>query len=132
MAKTKQDSRNNRKNNLLDQFPHIQHINHAQSLYGLMQAYLLWLREHNYSELTLDGRELHLCELVDWCGQRQLFYASHISKPILDRYQRTLFYKRKANGEPLSFSSQCGRLSAIRAWFKWLMQQLKSVCLNPS
>ena len=83
MAKTKQDARNNRKTNLLEQFPHIQHINHAQSLYGLTQAYLLWLREHNYSELTLDGRELHLCELVDWCGQRQLFYASHISKPIV-------------------------------------------------
>ena len=131
MAKTKQDSRNNRKHNLLDQFPHIQHINHAQSLYGLTQAYLLWLREHNYSELTLEGRELHLCELVDWCGQRQVFYVAQISKPILDRYQRTLFYKRKANGEPLSFSSQCGRLSAIRAWFKWLMQQ-DYIASNPA
>lgn len=131
MAKSSKHSRNNRKTNLLDQFPHIQHINDPNSFYSLLQAYLLWLREHNYSELTLEGRELHLCELVDWCGQRQLFYASQISKPILDRYQRTLFYKRKSNGEPLSFSTQCGRISAIRAWFKWLMQQ-DYIASNPA
>jgi integrase/recombinase XerD len=131
MAKTQRDTRNNRKTNLLAQFPHIQQPTNAQSLYGLAQAYVMWLREHNYSELTLEGRELHLCELVDWCGQRQLCYPTQISKPILDRYQRTLFYKRKANGEPLAFSTQAYRLAAIRMWFKWLMQQ-DYIASNPA
>ena len=118
-----QRTRQQRSQSLLDQFPHIQHIADDRALYALAQQYLTWLRVHNYSERTVEGREVQLCELIDWLAQRQLFYPTHVSKQMLDRYQRTLFYRRKANGQPLSFESQCGRLTTIRVWFKWLMQQ---------
>jgi integrase/recombinase XerD len=52
-----------------------------------------------------------------------VFYPVQVSKQILDRYQRLLFYRRKSDGEPLSFRSQSQRLVAIRMWFRWLMQQ---------
>ncbi|TQV82647.1 site-specific tyrosine recombinase XerC [Exilibacterium tricleocarpae] len=42
---------------------------------------------------------------------------------MIERYQRALYYYRKANGEPLSFRSQHSRLTALRAWFKWLSKQ---------
>lgn len=46
-----------------------------------------------------------------------------VTKPILDRYQRHLFHMRKANGKPLSFSSQLQRLTPVRAYFNWLTRQ---------
>jgi integrase/recombinase XerD len=131
MGKTKLHTNYQRASHLLEQFPHIQPLTDPFSLYGLLRDYLQCLRELNYSESTLEGRALHLCELIDWCAQRQVTYPNQVTKPILDRYQRSLFYRRKANGEPFSFSSQCGRLSAIRVWFKWLMQQ-DYIASNPA
>jgi integrase/recombinase XerD len=46
-----------------------------------------------------------------------------ITRPILERYQRHLFYYRKKNGEPLSFRSQHSRLVPLRVWFKWMTRQ---------
>jgi integrase/recombinase XerD len=120
-----------RSHSLLEQFPHIQHITDEKALYALAQDYLTWLRVHNYSERTVEGRELQLCGFIDWCAQRQLFYPMQITKAILDHYQRRLFYQRKVNGEPLSFRSQHGQLTAIRVWFKWLMQQ-DHIASNPA
>jgi len=131
MSRTKQKVRLNRNAHLLERFPHIQQINDEKSVYGLMQNYLTWLRAHNYSEATITNREVHLCELIDWCAQRHVFYPAQISKQMLDRYQRVLFYKRKANGEPLSFGAQCNRLASVRVLFRWLVQQ-DHLASNPS
>ena len=50
-----------KKMSLAEQFPHIQNLADTHGLYALMQAYLSWLRHHNYSEQTIAGRELFLC-----------------------------------------------------------------------
>jgi hypothetical protein len=68
-----------RKMSLAEQFPHIQNIVDAQGLYTLMQDYLIWLRERNYSEQTIAGRELFLCGLIDWCEQRTC--AARVKSP---------------------------------------------------
>jgi integrase/recombinase XerD len=120
-----------RKMSLAEQFPHIQNIVDAQGLYTLMQDYLIWLRERNYSEQTIAGRELFLCGLIDWCEQRNLCRPSEITKPILERYQRYLSLYRKSGGEPLSFRSQYNRIVAIRTWFKWLARQ-DLILTNPA
>lgn len=120
-----------RKMSLAEQFPHIQNIVDAQGLYTLMQEYLTWLRERNYSEQTIAGRELFLCGLIDWCEQRNLCRPSEITKPILERYQRYLSLYRKSGGEPLSFRSQYNRIVAIRTWFKWLARQ-DLILTNPA
>lgn len=46
-----------------------------------------------------------------------------ITKPILERYKKHLYYSRKSNGEPLSFNGQSTLLSSIKTFFKWLTQQ---------
>lgn len=46
-----------------------------------------------------------------------------ITKPILERYRKHLFYSRKTNGEPLSFHSQQVMLSSLKSFFKWLEEE---------
>lgn len=120
-----------KKQTLVEQFPHIQNIGDPHGLYALLQEYLAWLRVRNYSEQTIAGRELFLCSLIDWCGQRGLIRPGEITKPILERYQRYLFHYRKSNGDPLSFQSQYNRIVAIRTWFKWLARQ-NHILTNPA
>jgi integrase/recombinase XerD len=40
-----------------------------------------------------------------------------VTKPILERYQRHLYYLRKADGRGLSARGQVWRLGRIRAYF---------------
>jgi integrase/recombinase XerD len=50
---------------------------------------------------------------------------------VLERYQRHLYYSRKKNGEPLSFSSQHARLVPLRVWFRWMTRQ-NHILHNPA
>ena len=54
-----------------------------------------------------------------------------ITKPILERYQRSLYIHRKGNGDPLTFRAQHARLVPIRAFFKWLARQ-NHLLYNPA
>lgn len=98
---------------------------------ALMGRYLEWLRVHNYSESTLEHREVFLGFLSRWCDERGLTQPSEITRPILERYQRSLFYRRKQNGDPLSFRSQYAYLVPVRAFFKWLTRQ-NYLLMNPA
>jgi integrase/recombinase XerD len=112
-------------------YPHITAVADPQGLYALLQDYLAWLRARNYAHATLLGRELFLCALIDWCGQRGVIRPGEVTKPMLERYQRYLFHYRKKNGDPLSFSSQYNRIVAIRTWFRWLARQ-NHILTNPA
>jgi integrase/recombinase XerD len=63
--------------------------------------------------------------------ERGLTRPSEVTKPILERYQRWLFHRRKANGEPLSFQSQHDRISAVRSFFKHLARSNR-ILSNPA
>ena len=115
----------------VSQYPHITHLADPQGMYQMVQAYLQWMAIKNYSDKTISGREFFLFWFLEWCGQRGLLRPSEITKPILERYQRTLFHYRKKNGDPLSFRSQFNRLVAIRAWFKWLAKE-NHLLYNPA
>jgi len=54
-----------------------------------------------------------------------------ITRPILERYQRHLFLKRKKNGAPLSATTQASRVTPIRKWFRWLTRNNR-VLYNPA
>jgi len=90
-----------------------------------------WHRERNFSERTVALRESYLDNFAAWAEARGLFYPSEITRPILDRYQRTLFHYRQASGKPLSFSAQHARLVAVRVYFKWLMRR-QVILANPA
>ena len=88
-----------------------------------MYRYLEWMRIQHYSERTVENRDSYLSFFIGWCEQRSLGYPQEITKPILESYQRHLFYHRKDDGKPLSFRAQHSRLVPVRAFFKWLTRQ---------
>lgn len=98
---------------------------------ALLMAYLESLHVKNYSQETIDYTEFNLRQFILWCGERSVTQASEVTKPIIDRYQRGLFYARKPNGRPLSFRSQHLALSCIKLFFRWLVRN-NYILYNPA
>jgi len=105
--------------------------NDPQSLYHWMHRFLQYQAERNYSERTVQNRESYLRYFISWCDERGLNRPNEITKPILENYQRYLYHYRKKNGEPLSVMSQQGRITPIRALFKWLARN-NHLLYNPA
>jgi integrase/recombinase XerD len=101
-------------------YPHITNLADPHGLYRLVQEYLTFIQVKNYSQYTINNREFYLLWFLEWAGQRGLMRPTEITKPILERYQRYIFYYRKKDGEPLSTMCQYNRIVAVRTWFKWL------------
>ena len=96
-----------------------------------MDKYLEWMRVTNYSERTVENRQLYLAYFIQWADDRGVTRPAEVTKPILERYQRFLYHYRKQNGDPLSFRSQHSRLIPVRAWFKWLTKN-NHILYNPA
>ena len=45
---------------------------------------------------------------------------AEVSLPVLERYQRHLYYYRKADGQPLSARRQLTVIVHIKGFFRWL------------
>ena len=56
------------------------------------------------------NRPVHIRSFIAWAKQRGLAEPLEVTRPVLESYQRYLFYYRKKNGEPLSFRP------STRAW----------------
>jgi len=102
-----------------------------QSLYHQMRPFLEWMRVRNYSEQTVEHREVHLRGFIAWCDERGVTRPQEVTRPILERYQRYLFLYRKANGEALSGRSQHMRLMPVKLWFRWLVRNHR-ILSNPA
>lgn len=96
-----------------------------------MERFLAHLAVRNYSPATITDRRHGLATFILWCAERGLERPQEITKPILERYQRHLYYHRKSDGAPLSFRTQAQRLVPIRAWFKWLARE-NHILSNPA
>lgn len=82
------------------------------------------MKLRGYSETTVNRRNNNLRRFIGWCDERSLSHPNQITKPILERYQRFLFYYRQeGNGRPLSPTTQNHYLSSIRQFFKYLTQE---------
>lgn len=93
--------------------------------------YVEWMRVQQYAVTTVQGKLELLAWFSRWCEQRGLTQPKDLTKPILERYQRHLFYHRKANGEPLSCRSQRERINGVQGFFKWLARQ-NYILYNPA
>jgi integrase/recombinase XerD len=102
-----------------------------QGMAALCNAYMDWGRVHNFSGHTIDHAFRYLGAFVTWAEARGLTKPGDITKPILERYQRWLFHYRKANGDPLSFSTQKCYLVPLRSWFRWLAKH-NHILFNPA
>jgi integrase/recombinase XerD len=102
--------------------------------HGMTRAvadYLETLAVRGYSPRTVEDRRHHLSAFIVWCAERGVTRPSEVTRPVLERYQRHLFHLRKANGAPVSFRSQYGRLIPIRGLFRYLARANR-VLSNPA
>lgn len=92
----------------------------ATGLYAAMRRYI----EHRaVIGCTAQGRwanERDIRAFIGWCDERSVTHPQHVSRAVLERYQRWLHHYRKRDGEPLSIASQRTKLIPLRGWFKWL------------
>ncbi len=95
----------------------------ASGLEAYLARYLLQSEVQGVSKDTLRRRESALRRFIVWCQERSLENPQEITKPILENYQRYLYFYRKANGEPLTTASQNVMLTPIKSFFKWLMRE---------
>jgi integrase/recombinase XerD len=102
-----------------------------QGLRPMMAQYLEWLAVRNYSELYVASLEKTLVAFAAWCEEREVRRTEEVTRPMLERYQRHLFYYRRANGRPLAAGTQLSRLSGPRGFFKWATRQ-NLLAANPA
>ena len=106
---------------------------YAQSagLRSLLPGYLEYLAMRQRSATFVDASERDLGYFCAWCEDRGIVRADEVTRPIVEKYQRTLFLYRKKNGKPLGASTQYGRLCAVKMFFKWAARQ-RHVMNNPA
>ena len=95
----------------------------AQSMAHSYEDYLTDLEVKNFSPCTVNNRRLALIAFLRWCQERDIYRPQDITRPILESYQRWMYRHRKTNGNPLGFTTQRGRLVAIKDYFRWLCRQ---------
>lgn len=91
-----------------------------------LQAHLIrfgeWQRVRNLSNVTIDGRHKRLRIFLEWAQVRSITQPHQVTRKLLEAYQRHLYHRRQRNGRPLSPKTQAGHLTALRAFFKWLVR----------
>jgi integrase/recombinase XerD len=88
-------------------------------------------RVRGLSPQTLRTTECYVQLFVEWAEDRVIGRPHEVTKPILEAYQRYLFYFKKPNGKPLGFPAQRQRLHKLRGFFRWLAQQ-NVILSNPA
>ena len=75
------------------------------------------------SEGTLERRRSALKSFIAWCEERALTAPNDVTRPVLERYRRHLYYLRRPNGKPLGLATQRNRLTDIKQFFRWLCEE---------
>lgn len=86
----------------------------------MLMNFVEYQQMKNFSDNTVDTRRKHCNDFIVWCDKRSLTRVDEVNRPILQRYQKHLFYYRTRQDKPLSFRSQLHRLSSIRVWYAWM------------
>lgn len=100
-------------------------------LHAYRAAFLEWTVTIGLSEQTARIRHHALDRFIRWCDEHGIDRPQEVTRPILQRYQRHLYHYRKADGAPLSFSTQANRLYPLVAFFKWLARE-NHILTNPA
>lgn len=105
------------------------------ALVRYMEDHFEWMLVTGYSADTVRARRQALRKFIAWCDERGLSDPRDITRPMLERYQRYLYYYRKPSGKdsgaPLSMGMQAQYLAPLKTWFKWLARQ-HHILANPA
>lgn len=89
----------------------------------LIASWVEALKVKNYSKWTIIRRQKSILRFAEWCRERDLTAPKQITRPILERYIRSLYYYRKKDGTPMAFASQSNHVSCLRLFFRWLVRE---------
>jgi integrase/recombinase XerD len=103
----------------------------ARGMNRAIRDYVEALRVSNYSEYTAHVRTVNLTLFSEWMEARGLTRPAEVTKPIVERYQRALYHRRKPDGKPLTFGSQTTQLMSLKSFFRWLARQNR-ILYNPA
>ena len=73
-----------------------------------------------YAQAGLYVRAYDLVRFAQWCIAREIDRPNAITKPIIERFQRHLYYHRKRNGQPLAINRQRVWITHLQGLFRWL------------
>ncbi len=96
-----------------------------------LTRFLDYLAVHNYSPHTIKDRRQCITSFGLWACARGIVQPRDVTRPVLERYQRYLFYYRKKDGNPLSFRTQGARMVPLRTFFRWLARE-NHILYNPA
>jgi integrase/recombinase XerD len=96
-----------------------------------MHAHFEWMLTHGYSQDTVRARRSPLRRFIAWCAERHLDDPRAITPPMLERYQKSLFYYRRPDGQPLTLGSQHGCLAPLKTFFQWMARE-HHILYNPA
>ena len=68
---------------------------HRTEMQELAEQFYEWMEFTNYSPETIIKRRTYLGFFFDWCEERNLERVADISRPVIERYQKHLFHKKK-------------------------------------
>jgi integrase/recombinase XerD len=97
----------------------------------LMREFVDASKAKGFSERTAHYRYRAMRRFILWCEARGLAHPREVTLPIIERYQRHLYHYRKANGQPLSFSSQRAEVVPLKAFFQWATRS-HHILYNPA
>lgn len=100
-------------------------------LVAFMEAHFEWMLVAGYSADTVRARRVAIRHFIAWAAERGLSRPTEITKPVLERYQRHLFYYRKPDGRPLTIGSQHSMLTPLKGWFRWMARE-NHLLFNPA
>ena len=93
--------------------------------------YLEHEKARHYSLRTVQTHDYWLARFIDFCDERGVTSIHDVTRPVVVRFQRFLFYYRKKNGQPLGYCSQRGALGTVRGMFRYLTRA-GIIFANPS
>ena len=96
-----------------------------------LQQHLSYLAVRGFAQGTIDNREFTVKRFIVWCDMRDVEDVKLITRPVLESYQRYLYYFRRTNGEPFSMATQSKQLISVKMFFKWLARD-NHILFNPA
>ena len=96
-----------------------------------MDEHFEWMKVSGYSLDTIRARRIAIRRFIAWADERGIDDPREVTKPMLERYQRHLFYYRKEDGTPLTLGTQLGCLAPLKTWFKWMSRE-HHILANPA
>ncbi len=98
----------------------------------LIDRWIGFLEEKNYSGRTFSGYCWSVRQFSLWAAERGITDPADVTKPMLESYQRWLFrYRQKKSGKPLSIKSQRDRVQHLGQFFSWLCKR-DELLANPA